>query len=355
MKILEINLAKTWRGGERQTLYTSQGLRELGHEIVIACYPGSNLYHKATDAGFKTEVFSTPREFLFWLIGNGKKFDILHCQGSKELTWAVMTKIFHKSKVVLTRRVNFKPKGWLTRYKYRRADKVVAISEAIKNTITGFGINGVSVIPAIYVKSTADAQAIETLRKTFNIGERKIIATAAAFTTEKDPFTMLSAIADLYKKRKDFVFLHFGDGELKQTLQEKIKQLGIQEVYKLTGHYANIERLFPAFRLFMMSSTEEGLGSSVLDAFYHRVPVVSTNAGGLADLLSNGRGKLCPVGDDICLSNAADKTLNTLADQTMKQQVDAAYDHLIKHHELEFCSHMYHQLFMQLSKDKTAR
>jgi glycosyltransferase involved in cell wall biosynthesis len=46
-----------------------------------------------------------------------------------------------------------------------------------------------------------------------------------------------------------------------------------------------------------MASKFEALGSSVLDAMQQRVPVVSTDAGGLKETLANGRGLLVAVGD----------------------------------------------------------
>ena len=37
MNILEVNTEKTWRGGERQTLYNAIGLKQLGHQVTLLC------------------------------------------------------------------------------------------------------------------------------------------------------------------------------------------------------------------------------------------------------------------------------------------------------------------------------
>jgi len=60
---------------------------------------------------------------------------------------------------------------------------------------------------------------------------------------------------------------------------------------------------------FLMTSKEEGLGSSVLDAFNYEVSVVSTNAGGLNDLVKD-RGFLCNIGDNKCLSQNLSSVLD---------------------------------------------
>ncbi len=352
MKILEVNFAKTWRGGERQTFYTAGGLMNLGNEVTIACYPSGKLFEHAKEHHIKTVTFSRPLRFAWWLMKHGSAFNIIHCQGSKELTWVALTKRFHRAKIVLTRRVNFTPKGLPTYLKYKQADKIVGISRSVQITIEKFGFPDVSIIPDIYVPSKADRTAIKNLTDRFGLSGKKIIATTSALTEEKDPFTMVECIGKLRQKRNDFLFIHFGDGDLRPALEKRITELALTDCYLLAGHYNNVEGLFPVFDLFMMSSSQEGLGSSVLDAFYHRIPVVSTDAGGLADLLSSGRGHLCAVKDAQCLSEGADQTLSALDGTEIKAQLDAAYDHLTACHEMEQCSKQYQELFTLLLTSK---
>src|SRR5690606_31632335 len=70
---------------------------------------------------------------------------------------------------------------------------------------------------------------------------------------------------------------------------------------------------YSSFDVFVMSSIEEALGSSVLDAFLQRVPVVSTDAGGLKESLADGRGVLCPVGDAHALAQGMARCLDDAA------------------------------------------
>ena len=82
----------------------------------------------------------------------------------------------------------------------------------------------------------------------------------------------------------------------------------MENCYKLMGFQQNVEDFFSIFDVFVMSSEEEGLGSSVLDAFVYKVPVVSTNAGGLAEIL-DGRGNLVNVKDFHALAEQLDYVL----------------------------------------------
>src|SRR6185369_88190 len=112
-----------------------------------------------------------------------------------------------------------------------------------------------------------------------------------------DPLTLLKGIQKLSQRRSDFNFLHFGAGELEEEVAQRIKELHLQHRYFLMGFAHKVEDFYSLFDVFVMTSKQEGLGSSVLDAFIRKVPVVSTNAGGLKDLLANDRGIACEVGD----------------------------------------------------------
>src|SRR5690606_4062338 len=79
-------------------------------------------------------------------------------------------------------------------------------------------------------------------------------------------------------------------------------ELGLQDVYVFAGFQEGIENLYRLMDVFVLSSRYEALGSSVLDAFLYGVPVVATNAGGLAELLSDGRGLSSEVGDPQALA-----------------------------------------------------
>jgi glycosyltransferase involved in cell wall biosynthesis len=56
--------------------------------------------------------------------------------------------------------------------------------------------------------------------------------------------------------------------------------------------------------LFVMSSIQEGLGTSVLDAMALGIPVVGTSVGGIPELLADGAGRLVPPRDPAALAAA---------------------------------------------------
>jgi len=344
MTILELNFEKSWRGGERQTLYNMQGFRNTGIKVHLLCRKNSPLESKAIAAGFTVHSFNSVFGVVSFLVTNGKAYDILHAQTSHILSYCVFTRWFHRRKIIFTRRVNFTPKGLFTRLKYMHTDRIVAISNEIKNTITLFcGRKDILVISDMVVPQETNRDAAHLLKQ--NYSGRFIAGTIAAFTQEKDPFTSVEAVLKLYRQRKDFVFLHFGDGPLLAAVQQKITAYGLSAVYILKGFDEKATTYLSALDVFVMTSTEEGLGSSVLDAFISKVPVVSTDAGGLKELIQNDRGIVCATGD----ADGIAAGMNIFFNDPVKKKncMDNAFHYVQQYHSMDYITTQYLDLFKQ--------
>ncbi|MGQ9810413.1 MAG: glycosyltransferase family 4 protein [bacterium] len=381
MRILEVNTEKGWRGGERQTLYTLEALRGKGVEVDLLCLRDnplhqralSTLFTKSTKVNHRIEktscsdmekeipgrtscnihcVRSNFRAFLF-LLRHGKHYDLIHCQTARAQTLAVITKPFHSKPIVYTRRVDFRPKGLATKLKYRLTDKVVAISEKIKMVLSEAGfkpLDEIEVISSAVKERDLNGQRAANLKQAINAVNKKIIATMGALVGHKDPFTMLEAIRILSQKRDDFIFLHFGDGRLKVEMEKRIKQYGLSDKYILVGFEEDAEDFFLIIDVFVMSSKEEGLGSTVLDAFLYRVPVVSTDAGGLREIVSS-RGILCSVGDPASLARGIESILDNT--ELRRDLIDKAYADVIANYSIEKMGDQYLRVFSSLLKART--
>ena len=118
MHILELNFERTWRGGERQTLYDLMGFRSLGQSVTLLCRKGYPLEHKAATAGFETVSYTNIFSVILFLIFRGRRYNVFHVQTSHMLTYCILTKPFHGAKVVFTRRVDFVPSKWITKLKF---------------------------------------------------------------------------------------------------------------------------------------------------------------------------------------------------------------------------------------------
>jgi glycosyltransferase involved in cell wall biosynthesis len=353
MKILQVNTEKTWRGGERQTLYTLKGLMNEGVDCQLLALKDYPLHKNAEKLNIKVIAVSSWLETMIKLAVLDKEFSCIHAQAGKAHTQAILTKFLHGLPVIYTRRVNFKPNGQLTRVKYRLTDQVVSISNAISSILHEKRMFFDSlVISSVVEKKEPDHQRLNQFKEIFIKDKSlKVIGIVSALVGHKDPMTALSAIKELVKIRSDFIVLHFGKGILFDQVSKKIKALKLESCYLQMGHYDGVEDFYTIMDVFMMSSSEEGLGSSVLDAFQYEVPVVSTNAGGLKELVS-GRGYLCEVGDAKALADGLDQALNqTMHSIEMKQVAKQYCDTEIS---IKSMVKQYIEIYKELSNGKSA-
>jgi glycosyltransferase involved in cell wall biosynthesis len=345
MHILEVNTEKTWRGGERQTWYNIKGFRDAAQKVDLLCLGGFPLEEKTKELDIPIHTIRSKAKAFSWLAKNGSAYDIIHVQTANAQFHALLSKPFHGRPVVYTRRVDFVPKGFFTKVKYRMTDKLIAISTPIKEILGRIGVKNIALITEI-----VEAKKLNEERARFILEEKgippakKILATTSAIVQHKDPLTMAAAIYELSKKRKDFVFLHFGEGILKPQLEEKIREYKIEDHYKLMGFVDRVEDFFKVFDVFVMSSEEEGLGSSVLDAMMYKVPVVSTSAGGLKEIIGDA-GLVSDIKDPKALAGNIDKILS---DEELRNQLtQKAFENVLRKNSLSKVTEEYLVVFKQ--------
>jgi glycosyltransferase involved in cell wall biosynthesis len=335
MNILQLNFERGWRGGERQTLLTMRQLREAGHVVSLLARAGGELAVHARQEGFTVHEYSTVAGVSGFLLRTARRYDILHAQTANMMTWlALFKRWLGGARVVFTRRTAFPVparKERRTAWKWRRADALVAISQAAAEEPRRLGLP-ISVIPSAIEAKPVDQAHVNAFALEFNLSGKRVLATAAALTAEKDPCTLVRAVHGLSRQRDDFVFLHLGaGGDAEEPARALVRELGLEQVYIFAGFQSGIEDLYRLMDVFVLSSRHEALGTSVLDAFLYSVPVAATEAGGLMESLAEGRGLLCPVGDHVALALAMEALLT---DRGLRAaQVERARDYVLRKHD----------------------
>jgi len=349
MRILQLNFERGWRGGERQTLLCMKQFRDAGHHAALLARRGQPLARAARAEGFQVFEAATPAALCWQLLAKGRGFDVLHAQTANTLTWLALLKGLLRRPIVFTRRTAFPvppERQDRTRWKWRRADLLVAISQAAAAEPRRLGLP-VAVIPSAIAARPADLAHAKAFAQKFGLQGRRLLATAAALTREKDPCTLIRAVHALRQTRDDFVFVHLGaGGDQEAAAQALVDELGLQAHYLFAGFEPHAEDLYRLMDVFVSSSRQEALGTSVLDAFLYSVPVVSTDAGGLAELLADGRGVLCGVGDHQALAEGMARVLDDAA--LRGELVRRAHDYVTDRHDVARMARRYLDAYKQL-------
>jgi glycosyltransferase involved in cell wall biosynthesis len=313
VRILHLNNEKTWRGGERQTLLLAAGLKERGVTSVIGCRPGGLLDQQAQAEWVATlPVPGNNLSAALALTKAARAFDLVHCHTGRGHSLAALTAGWHRKPFLVTRRVDFLPsRNWFNRFKFRRAARIVCISQFIANQLADWGVprERLTVIPSSVPPPDAKLltpQHCEAVRARLGIAPgAKLVGNIAALVGHKDHATLIRAAKIVTERRHDVQFVIIGDGELKRPLLELRQRLGMEEQVLMPGFIPQAEQCLPAFEVLAMSSCMEGLGSVVLDAFAAGVPVAATAGGALPEIVRHEEtGLLAPIGDAERLAEA---------------------------------------------------
>ncbi len=314
MKILHINLQKSWRGGEQQLAYLMTALHERKIDQILICSENSKLegfakkeklQYVALKKGFFQKIINLNK--LSKLISR-EKIDLIHCHESKGHSLALFTKIIYnfKAKILLHRRVVFPIKGFFSKkvkYSSKYIDLVICISNAVEKVFHETTGNKNTVIIHSMTDTHLKSLNQGILSTKYNIPENKtIIGYIAALTFEKDHFTFLDT-AKLLLKENDLHFVLIGEGKEREQLVAYSNQLGLSEHVDFIGFVENAKQLIPEIDILLFTSTKEGLGSTILDFFVAKKPVVTVKNGGSEDLVFNGEtGFICNPKDSETLA-----------------------------------------------------
>jgi L-malate glycosyltransferase len=92
--------------------------------------------------------------------------------------------------------------------------------------------------------------------------------------------------------------LMVGDGPERRTAEEMCREAGFCEDVSFLGSQNSVEEIYSIGDLFLLPSESESFGLAALEAMACGVPVISSNAGGLPELVIDGEtGFTAPVGD----------------------------------------------------------
>jgi len=186
----------------------------------------------------------------------------------------------------------------LQRLAYRSATKVVANSPAARQVLESEGLAPASIA---VIPNGVDLAAFPARRPADRV--RRFI-TVANLRAEKSHETLFAAAAALLRVYPDLEFQIAGDGPRRRELEQLARDRGLSRVTFL-GHREDVAALLASADAFVLPSRSEAFPNGAIEAMAAGLPVVASAAGGLLDLVRDGRtGLLVPVGDPEALAAA---------------------------------------------------
>jgi glycosyltransferase involved in cell wall biosynthesis len=334
MTIIHVSTASSWRGGEQQIAYLLLELAKQNIHQIVFCPKGSPLHSFCKENNIAFNAYRKRSGIDLWtafqITGLCRRTEspIIHTHDSKSHTAAFLSVFLFKNKapVVVHRRVSFPIKKSLLsdiKYNHSAITHIICVSEYARAMVTSRLLRKdktVTIHDGIDLSKFAENKAGQILRDTCKLQKKHIlIGNISALTAEKDFFTFVDTASYLLVNHPDFRFFIIGEGPQKQEIARYIKEKGIEDKVIMTGFMDNIPDILPELDLFLFTSVNEGLGTTLLDAFACKIPVVSTNAGGIPEIVKhNFTGLLAGVKQPLELADAVEKII---ADKELRSRL----------------------------------
>lgn len=140
--------------------------------------------------------------------------------------------------------------------------------------------------------------------------ETEVLLCIGNFKPQKDPVTLVEAMASLVMSRPNVVLWFAGDGGLRSEVELAIKHHGLEQNVKLLGWRHDIPELLAGCDVVVLSSIFEGLPRSAVQAVAARRPFVGTRVDGTPEIIHDGKnGFLVEPRNPDALSTALKKAL----------------------------------------------
>ncbi len=186
------------------------------------------------------------------------------------------------------------------------SDAIVAISPAIERELRDdFRIGRAPqyrVVPLGFdlaaFAAVDEAMRVRSRRELNLAPDADVVSTVGRLTAIKQHRLFLDAIAAAARSRPTLVALIAGDGELRADLERHAAQIGIADRVRFLGWRRDLATIYAATDVFLLTSRNEGTPVALIEAMASGVPGVSTDVGGVKDVInSDAVGARVPDGD----------------------------------------------------------
>lgn len=321
VKILHLDTGREWRGGQKQVLFLTQGLEERGVVSVVATPQDSPLATRLRTLDLPMiplppgSPFTPKSVKMLQAVLADRHWHILHAHTAHAHTMGFISlrlpprRSFHRPAVIVSRRVDFVPsRDPLTRLKFTtQGQTFICVSDAIAGVLRTYGVpsqhirtvhSGVPIpgeplpfepLPFDHAPRRQEQERRDLRREIGMAEDAFVIGNIAQLVGHKGHRYLLDAMPTIAAAVPNARLLIFGAGELEGDLKRQSERLGLSTRVTFAGFRPDATRYLSAMDIFAISSVEEGLGTSILDAEAAGLAVVGTRAGGIPETIVDGQ------------------------------------------------------------------
>jgi L-malate glycosyltransferase len=200
------------------------------------------------------------------------------------------------------------------RFSLNHSNAITSVSESLKkDTLKSFKIdNKITVIPNFINLKEFQVTREHCVKRKYAPNGEKILVHISNFRKVKRVDDVIRIFHKVQQQIPSKLIL-VGDGPEKANVEQLCRQLNLQHEVVHLGKITDPKEILCVADLFVLPSETESFGLSALEAMAMKVPVISTNEGGLPEVNIHGKtGFLSKVGD---LEDMANNAMRLLKDE----------------------------------------
>lgn len=313
--IVHLDTSHAWRGGQLQVFLLHRELIRLGFDSRLLARRGSALCRRceAIDlpvipVGFMRPWYP-PAAAVVWRWT--RRASIVHAHDSHAATLAAIVRSLDpRLTIVCHRRVAYRPRAIFSgRWKYRRVDRWIAVSNEIADRLRVAGAGDLRIVPsAIDIDQLRGQPAVgsdDCLRSELGIdASSPVIGLIGALTPQKGHETLIAAAPKILEAEPKTVFLCVGEGRLNRRLQRDVRRNGLGRAFRFTGFRWDASALMRLCTVVTAPSLDgEGSSAVLKEAMALGAPIVATDLPGNLEVLDDA-GITIPAADEGALADA---------------------------------------------------
>jgi len=278
-QICHVNVARDYRGGERQTELLIRELEKRGVRQSLVCRRSEPLAARLVGADVELrEVSGNPLSVAVAARGS-----LIHVHEGRSVYGAFLRHLLSGTPYVITRRVNnpIREHRWAHRT-YRSAAAVACVAPQVADIVRSFdpAIN-VTVVHSGSSGFEADPERVCALRQRWP-GKFIVGHVGALDNAQKGQEFIIEVAHECEHRYPDLHFVLVGGGRDEEWLRNLA---GTLSNLTFTGFVENVGDYLGAFDLFVLPSNREGIGSILFDAMEQRLAIVASRVGGVPDIV----------------------------------------------------------------------
>jgi glycosyltransferase involved in cell wall biosynthesis len=349
-------------GGERFAVGLAIALARDGYEVWFCTTRGGSgeLLDQMEEAGIR--YFSLNRNYRLDLLPllrltrfiRRERFDVVHGHMFGSNVWASVLGRLARVPAVVAHEQTWSYEGQpLRRFVDgyvigRLAHRFVSVSTADQERMIALEHvpeRKTLMIPNAYIPRPTPGEG--DLRAELGIpADAPLVGTVCQLRPQKRLDVLIDAFTLVAQRNPDAHFVIVGDGEEREDLERRISASGFEDRIQAPGTRTDLETIFRAYDVAVMSSDYEGLPLFACECMGHGVPLVATAVGGLPDLIDNGRtGMLVPRRDPRALGEAI---LELLDDAPRREAIAAAAKERLADYTIDRVTERFERLYDEL-------